>query len=68
MFRHFLLQPCSRNGAPAGNGQVLSVFFTPTDTVNYSTATQTVVINVNPDVLTVTADNQVMILPSRCPR
>ncbi len=56
----FSYNPVAGTVLPAGNGQVLSVFFTPTDTVNYSTATQTVVINVNPDVLTVTADNQVM--------
>ncbi len=37
-----------------GAGQTLSVTFTPTDSVDYTSATQTATINVNPGILTVT--------------
>jgi len=40
----------------AGNGQTLSVIYTPTDLVNYTTATASVKINVSPASLIVTAD------------
>ncbi|HZY90496.1 MAG TPA: Ig-like domain repeat protein, partial [Gemmataceae bacterium] len=42
----------------AGAGQTLSVLFTPTDAAHYGSVTQTVVLNVTPATLTVTADNQ----------
>jgi len=48
-------------GTVLGAGSwMLSVTFTPSDTTQYTTATQAVTINVNPAVLTVTANNQVM--------
>jgi hypothetical protein len=42
---------------PAAGSQTLSVTFTPTDSVNYTTATITVPITVNKATLTVTASN-----------
>ena len=41
----------------AGN-RTLSVLFTPTDTTDYTSATATVLLQVNPATLTVTANNQ----------
>jgi hypothetical protein len=40
----------------AGNGQIENVTFTPADSVDYAPATAQVMINVNPAVLTVTAN------------
>ncbi len=45
----------------AGNGQTLSVHFTPADTNSYSTADMDVNINVMPKPITVTADAQIKI-------
>ncbi len=39
--------PASGTVLPLGNGQTLSVVFTPTDTIDYTTATKSVSINVN---------------------
>jgi hypothetical protein len=44
----FVYNPPAGTVLPAGNGQTLSVTFTPTDTIDYSTATKSVLINVIP--------------------
>lgn len=44
----FVYTPAAGTVLNAGNGQTLSVTFTPNDTVNFSTATKTVLINVLP--------------------
>lgn len=54
----FVYTPVSGIVLNAGDEQELSVTFTPTDTANYSVVEQTVVINVNPASLTVTADDK----------
>ena len=51
---HLGLQPGSGTVLNAGNGQALSVTFTPTDTTDYTTATTTVSIAVNRAVPTIT--------------
>jgi hypothetical protein len=43
----FNYNPPAGTVLPAGNGQILSTTFTPTDTIDYTTATATVKINVN---------------------
>lgn len=43
----FVYTPAIGTVLPAGNGQMLSVTFTPTDAIHYTTATKTVTINVN---------------------
>ena len=43
----FVYTPAAGTVLNAGSGQTLSVTFTPSDTVNYTTARQTVLINVN---------------------
>ena len=48
--------PASGTILNAGNGQNLSVTFTPSNTVNYATATKSVAINVLKKALTVTAN------------
>ena len=42
----FVYSPAAATVLPVGNGQSLSVTFTPTDTANYTTATKSVSINV----------------------
>ena len=42
----FAYTPASGTVLPLGNGQTLSVVFTPTDTIDYTTATKSVSINV----------------------
>ena len=54
----FAYMPASGSVLHAGNNQTLSVIFTPTDTIDYTTVTKSVSINVNPALLTITADNQ----------
>ena len=44
----FVYTPAAGSVLNAGSGQTLSVTFTPSDTVNYTSATQTVAINVDP--------------------
>jgi hypothetical protein len=44
----FVYTPLSGTVLPAGNGQKLSVQFTPTDIVNYASVSASVLINVNP--------------------
>ena len=56
-------------GAVLGAGDnILSVTFTPTDTVDYSTATASVTLHVNPATLTVTASNQSMAFGTPVPK
>jgi hypothetical protein len=55
----FVYTPSSGTVLPAGSGQSLSVSFTPTDTTDYTTATQSVLIDVLPAPLTITADNKI---------
>jgi sugar lactone lactonase YvrE len=43
----FVYTPAAGTVLPAGNGQTLSVLFTPTDTANYTTASTNVSINVH---------------------
>jgi hypothetical protein len=43
----FVYNPPAGTVLPAGNGQILSVTFTPTDTADYTTGSGTVAINVN---------------------
>jgi hypothetical protein len=44
----FSYSPAAGTVLPIGNGQTLSVTFTPTDSVDYSQATKSVLINVDP--------------------
>ncbi|MFC7666978.1 MBG domain-containing protein [Hymenobacter humi] len=53
----YVYSPASGTKLSAGQSQSLKVDFTPTDAVNYTTATKTVTINVNPAALTVTANS-----------
>ncbi len=53
----FAYSPGDGTVLDAGNGQTLSVTFTPNDTVNYESASKSVTINVNPAPLTITASN-----------
>ena len=46
----FVYSPVAGTVLPVGDGQTLSVTFTPTDTVNYNGATKQVLINVKPTV------------------
>ncbi|MFB3915355.1 MAG: chitobiase/beta-hexosaminidase C-terminal domain-containing protein [Terriglobales bacterium] len=50
----FAYSPAAGTVLNAGAGQTLSVLFTPADTVNYTTATKSVTINVNKIVPTIT--------------
>jgi N-acetylneuraminic acid mutarotase len=54
----FAYSPAAGVVLHAGGGQVLSVLFTPGDTAHYSSVTQSVVLNVTPAQLSVTADDQ----------
>jgi len=54
----FVYSPPAGTVLNAGNGQALSVTFTPNDTANYSPATATVAINVLKAPLTITAQNK----------
>ncbi len=54
----FAYVPASGSAINAGNGQILSVTFTPSDTTNYNSTTTSVVINVTQAPLTVTATAQ----------
>ena len=54
----FAYTPAAGAVLNAGNGQTLSVVFTPTDTVNYLSATTNVTLSVTPAPLAATADNQ----------
>jgi YDG domain-containing protein/MBG domain-containing protein/Big-like domain-containing protein len=54
----FVYSPAAGTVLDAGNGQALSVTFTPTDGTNYGTATKSVVINVLKRPLTVAATGQ----------
>ena len=57
----FTYSPSAGTVLNAGNGQTLSVTFTPTDTVNYSTASKTVSIN----VLKVSTQNRNVPFPAK---
>jgi hypothetical protein len=50
----FAYTPAAGTVLSVGNNQTLSVVFTPTDSTDYTTATQTVSINVNPPTITLT--------------
>ena len=52
----FVYTPAAGTVLNAGNGQILRVDFTPTDTIHYNTASKTVLINVAQRGITVTAD------------
>ena len=54
----YLYNPAAGTVLNAGNGQTLSVIFTPTDTTNYNGASKSVSINVGQRMATVTADNK----------
>ena len=54
----FAYTPVSGTVLNAGNGQTLSVAFTPTDALNYENETAEVLINVTKASLTVTAENK----------
>ena len=54
----FVYSPPTGTVLNAGNGRVLSVTFTPTDTANYSAATATVTIDVLKAPLTITVQNK----------
>jgi hypothetical protein len=53
----FTYTPAAGTALNAGQAQILSVTFTPTDTANYSSVTTTTTINVAPAPLTVTVNN-----------
>ncbi|MBI3853347.1 MAG: MBG-2 domain-containing protein, partial [Verrucomicrobia bacterium] len=53
----FVYSPPAGTVLNAGNGQVLSTIFTPTDTQNYTSATNTISIDVQKSPLTVAANN-----------
>ncbi len=48
----FSYTPAAGTVLPAGNGEILSVTFTPTDTVDYNSATATAAFNVKPRPIT----------------
>lgn len=54
----FAFTPPAGTNLPAGNGQILTTFFTPWDSTNYTTAIASVFLNVLPAPLVITADNQ----------
>jgi uncharacterized membrane-anchored protein len=54
----FVYSPASGTILQAGQNQVLSVTFTPTDTTSYETVQSTVTINVAKATLTITADSK----------
>ncbi len=56
----FVYSPALNAVLDAGPDQTLSVVFTPNDTTDYTTASYSVEITVNPAVLTVTANNAEM--------
>ena len=56
----FVYTPATGTVLAAGAGQTLAVTFTPTDTVDYNTVTDTASINVTKAQLTVAANNQSM--------
>jgi len=56
----FVYTPAMGTVLAAGAGQTLAVTFTPTDTIDYNTATETAPINVTKAQLTVAANNQSM--------
>ncbi len=51
----FVYTPAAGTVLPVGNGQLLSVTFTPTDTATYASATASRLIDVNPAALTIDA-------------
>jgi len=53
----FVYTPAAGAVLNAGNGQTLRVDFTPTDTINYNTVSETVTIDVNKAAATVTLSN-----------
>jgi hypothetical protein len=63
----FVYTPPSGTVLRAGNGQTLSVTFTPTDTADYNTAVASVSINIAKATLTVTANNQSMVYGGAVP-
>ena len=64
----FVYTPASGSVLHAGSNQTLSVLFTPTDTIDYTTATASVSINVSPVPLWVTADSQTKVVSALCCR
>ena len=63
----FVYTPALGTVLSAGAGQTLSVTFTPTDTVNYTSVTATAIINVSQAQLTVAADDKSMTYGSSVP-
>ncbi len=63
----FTYTPAAGTILIAGNGQTLSVTFTPDDLVNYQVVSKSVAINVTKASLTVTADNIEIIFGSTVP-
>ena len=57
----FVYTPSPGSILHAGSGQTLSVVFTPTDTVNYATASATTTLTVGQASLVITADNKTMV-------
>ena len=62
----FVYTPAPGTVLSAGAGQTLSVTFTPTDTVDYTSVTATATINVSQAQLTVTANNLSMSFGDPC--
>ena len=63
----FAYNPPAGTVLAAGNGQVLSVTFTPTDTTSYLAGAKTVNVNVQKAPLSITADNKSMIKGAALP-
>jgi YVTN family beta-propeller protein len=63
----FVYDPLAGRALNAGNGQTLSVTFTPNDTANFSPATATVTIDVSKAPLTVTAQNKSKVYAAALP-
>jgi hypothetical protein len=63
----FAYSPASGTVLGAGAAQTLSVTFTPTDTTDYNTATQTALLTVNAAPLTITANNQSKVFGAALP-
>jgi uncharacterized repeat protein (TIGR03803 family) len=63
----FAYTPAAGAVLHAGNGQVLSVTFTPDDTVNYNPATTNVALNVLPAPLSISADNNTKVYGAALP-
>jgi hypothetical protein len=64
----FTYAPSAGTVLHAGQGQRLSATFTPTDTIDYTSATASVRVNVTPAPLAISANDQTMVAGTAVPR